>query len=226
MFFDTYRNFEKIFREIFKLSPSDSIPIHLKSSKYRFHYDKINYCASYRNFIAHTPPSKFNSFVVEPTDEMIRFLNEFSDILLNRKTCKDIAIPVSQIMSASHDDFVLAAMKKMKQHNYTQIPIMVDKKVIGVFRDTSLFNFIIEYGSEMFDETTRFVDLEPYINKEGNDGEVIRFYPHSLYIEELETEFKKEFDEGCRIGMVLLTQSGNDTEQLTGLITPWDLIAS
>ena len=121
---------------------------------------------------------------------------------------------------------VYEAMQIMQQNMYTNVPILQNKKVIGVFDENSLFVYLAKEGIAMIDNTTTFMDIREYLSINNREMEDFLFVNPNLYVDELEDKMKKLFSHNRRIGMAFVTTNGKSDTDLTGIITPWDIIAN
>ena len=101
---------------------------------------------------------------------------------------------------------------------------MDDKRVIGVFDERSMFNYLAENGIVEIDSELRFSDLFDYCSLERTDTEVFAFCARDMYVDELVAEFEKWFGQGKRLCAAFLTEHGKAEEALLGIVTAWDVL--
>lgn len=223
-YIQVYKELEKTVRSIYQLPKEQSISNFLKNSKStRFLNIDIEYCADVRNLLQHREKIS-DEYPIIPTDEMIDYVRSIIDKLNNRPRCYEIAIPRSKIFSATPDSGLRDVMNAMRQTRYTHVPIIQDGIVIGVLSQSSLFNYIADQGIVDVDDHLIIHDLMGYLSLTGDDVVIYTFQPASKFIDQLIHEFEIEFQNGNRIGMVFLTANGDPKEELTGILTPWDLL--
>lgn len=225
-FVEAYKRLEADVRFVFHLKEEESIVTALKQSRqYARYRDKIQSCANLRNYYQHTEKLN-NVFAAEPMDEAIEFINMLDEMVRNRQRCKDICIQINNVYWKRPEDSVRSAMQVMKTKMYTHIPILQNGIVTGVFDENSLFSYIADSDDEIFelDDKLTFADIETHCQLKNRDMEEFEFVSMNRYVDDVITLFEKRFANNKRLGLVLLTQSGKNTEPLQGILTPWDVI--
>ena len=195
-------------------------PIYDVSHDKQFNSKEVDYCRNIRNLIIH----KYFSMVIEPTNEMVEYLEKIIKILEYPKKLKDIYIPFNKLYTANFDDNISIIMKKMKTKAYTNIPIMENGLVIGVFSENTLFEYIGDNKIASIGKNTLVSEFKDYLSIKKHINEKFLFYKYDTTMYEIKQIFESNFQKGKRIEMVFITQSGKETEKLLGIITPWDLI--
>ena len=226
IFLDKYKQLEEVVRSSYNLKNEDSISYYLiKQDKYKKHRDELKYGQDVRNLLSHKKKLN-NNFAVEPSPQMIEFIDNLISSIKNRKKCRDIQIKKKDVYWETINGNVKAAMHKMNECTFTHIPILNnDGVVIGVFDENSIFNYlaneeIVEINNELL-----FKDIEKYISLYNREMEEFIFIDPNKYVEELEHEIEERFNEQRRIGMAFVTLNGKSDGNLQGIITPWDIIA-
>lgn len=226
IFIDKYKQLEEVVRSTYHLRDSDSISFYLSGQvKYQRFKDDIKYCQDVRNLLNHKKKLN-NSFAVEPNQQMIDFIDNLIERIKKRAKCNDIQIKIDDVFWKSVDGNVKDTMIAMRKNLYTHIPILDNGIVIGVFDENSIFNYLAEEEIVAIDDGLKFEDIRKYLSLDGREMEDFLFFNANNYVEELENEIEKSFKRGKRIGIAFLTQNGKPNEELQGIITPWDIIAS
>lgn len=225
MFLERYKELEEVVRSTFNLKYEDSISYYLGSeNKFKRYANDVRYCQEVRNLLSHKKKID-DTFAVEPTEQMIKFITQLIELIRNRARCSDIQIGISQVYWQPLCGSVKATMKEMRRKVFTHIPILEEGVVIGVFDENSVFSYLADEEIIEIDDNLTFNAIRKYLSVNGRDMEEFIFYKASGYVENLEIEFERAFKRGKRIGIVFLTQSGKPNEKLQGIITPWDIIA-
>ena len=225
IFLDKYRELESLIRSQNNLKETESILNFIKNSpKVRFWKEQMEYCAEVRNLLFHRPRLS-ESYAVVPSEEMIITLETLVKDLQNRKRCRDIAILKSGVYSQGLEDLVKPAISTMRSKKFTHIPILEAGKVVGVFSENSLFNYVADQEFCLISEEMKFTELENYLSLQGRDVETFTFFPFDNYVSDLSIEFEENFNRSKRLGMVFLTTNGKLKESLLGILTPWDILA-
>lgn len=176
-----------------------------------------------RNLLQHREKIS-DEYPVIPTDEMIDYVRSIIDKINNRPRIHEIAVPKNQIFSATLDSSLRKTINAMRNTRYTHVPIIEHEKVIGVLSQSSIFNYIADQGIVDIDDQLHIRDLKDYLSLKGDDIVIYTFQPSSIFVDELLEVFEDEFQKGNRIGMVFLTSNGKPDEELTGILTPWDVL--
>lgn len=226
IFIEKYKQLEEVVRSTYNLRNSDSISFYLSNQNiYQRYRDEIRYCQEVRNLLSHKKKIG-NEFAVEPSQQMLDFIDNLIKKIRKRTKCYEVQINESQVCWKSMNDLVKDTIKEMSDKLYTHIPILEDGKVIGVFDENSIFNYLSKQEIIMIEENTTFNDIKEYIGLYDREMEEFIFFSSQSYLEELEKEFEKSYKRGKRIGIAFMTQNGKSHEKLQGIITPWDMIAS
>ena len=225
IFIEKYKQLEELVRSTYNLKNSDSISAYLSSQNvYQRYRDEIRYCQEVRNLLSHKKKIS-NNFAVEPSQQMIDFIDNLINKIKKRTKCYEIQISESQVCWKSMNDSVKETIKEMSDKLYTHIPIIEDGKVVGVFDENSIFNYLSKQEIIMIEDKTTFNDIKDFIGLYDSEMEEFIFFRSNSYLEELENEFEKAYRKGKRIGIAFMTQNGKSYEKLQGIITPWDMIA-
>lgn len=223
-YIEEYKRLEEAVRRVHGLDNSESVVNVLKK---RFPQDRsiIQSCADLRNFYAHDAKLN-NRFIAEISADAVDYIRGLTVAVNNRQKCKDRCIMYNKIYWRSLNDNVRETMKTMQEKLYTHIPILENKKVVGVFDENSLFTFLATQEDDLciFDQKLTFADLKEHIKLEDREMEEFSFFPINRYTDEAAEVFNYAQQRGKRIGLMLLTASGKSTDDLQGIITPWDII--
>ena len=226
LFIEEYKKLEEAVRRVYDVDKQTSIVSVLKLQKrFEKYKNDIQSCADLRNFYQHDSKIK-NRYVSDVSDEAIEFIRSLTLIVNDRKKCKDRCIPFKNVYWRTLNDSVKDTMRVMNTKMYTHVPILDGGKVIGVFDENSLFSFISSDtdGIFEFDDSLRFSDLISFINLNDREMEEFKFLKITSWLDDAVSEFNKSFENGKRLGLLMLTASGKPNEELQGILTPWDVI--
>ena len=225
IFTDKYKELEKVIRQKFGDTAGNS-PVYylIHKTGYEEYANKLDCCREIRNLISHFPKEK-GAFPIEPSREMIAFLDEVIFKLTNRPKCIDYAIPFRKIYARGIDDSVVDAMAVMREKVYTHVPIVSGRKVIGMFDENSLFCYLADNGIVDL-EGLKFSDIRDYIGLENREMEVFTFHHKYTYLDELQDEFQRQFDKRKRLGVAFITETGKRSEDVIAMLTAWEVIGT
>lgn len=227
VFIEKYKKLERVVRETYHLKMNDSISTYLgQQEKYWKYRADIQYCQDIRNWLQHE--RKVNSeFAILPNEAVISFIDSLICKIEGRKRCADIAIREKDIYWRSLDDGVKEAMQEMRKRTYTHVPILdAERRVIGVFDENSIFDYLADEGIVDIDDHLCFGTIQKYLSVSGREMEEFIFMRSTEYVDELENRVERAFRKGKRVGMAFLTADGRQTSPLFGIVTPWDIIAA
>ncbi len=225
LFLDKYKQLESAVRSAYNLDDRDSISYYLSNSeKYRKYKEDIRYCQDVRNLLSHK--KKINgSYAVEPSQAMIDFISMLIKKVKNRPRCCDVQVGFRDVFWQSPDGNVKQTIMTMRQHQYTQVPILKNGIVTGVFDENSVFNYLAHSEQNSVSDELTFADISCFTSLEEREENQFIFFKNKGYVDELEDEFERAFRHGKRISMAFITANGKADEKLLGIITPWDIIA-
>ena len=224
-FIDEYKKLEEAVRRVYRLTREQSVIGELKKQRgFENLKAEIQSCADLRNFLQHNARLG-EDFAAEPTEAAIAFVNELTAMVNNRPRCRDICVLKKDIIWRRLEDPVQPAIAQMRAEGHSSIPILRDGRVIGVFDERSLFQYISQCGAAEFPSTLTFRDLQPYISVSERDMQLFAFASMNAYVDDVVALFERQLENGKRVRLVLLTNSGKPTDRLRGILTPWDIIA-
>ena len=220
-----FKELESIVKETFGLNDWDSITNFLsKRDEYRPFREEIKYCQEVRNLLQHKQKIG-GEYPVEPTREMINFLQQTIDSLKNRKKCGEIMVPIDRLFYRKTFDSVKGTLGKMTKIPTGHVPVLDrNGKVCGVFTAVSFLHIIADQKGEPLDSDYSFEEAEDYVSFKHHDSEVYRFVDKDLYVDELKDIFEKTYSGGKRLAMVFVTSNGKADGKLLGTISPWDVL--
>lgn len=226
IFLDKYKELESLAVNTYGLIQDGSAISQLeRKAEFRSIKSELSYCREVRNLLQHNPKVQ-NEFAVEPSSKMIDLLSQTIEKVRNPQKAGEIAIPINEVYWKTVEDLVYPTMQDMKKNIYTHVPILNDGKVTGVFSDNTLFAYILEDGIIGIDGNTKFIDLGEHLSLQNHPSEIFMFAKFNTLVSQIEDMFEAAFQKNQRIGMIFLTENGNENERLRGIITPWDVLAN
>lgn len=224
-FLDKYRELEEIARSKYQLTEYESAVGYLLWQREYFRIkDDLDLCLRVRNLLSHKR-KVFDAYAVEPSEEMISFLEDTIQKVKHPLRAKDIAIGINHIYKGKSVDTVLPFIKIMNEKSISHIPIVENDIVKGVFSDNTIMEYLLDETIIETTETMRFSDLEKYLPLDAHKADSFRFVSMDTLLTEINDIFAEAISKGDRIGLVFVTAHGKKTEKLLGIITAWDLAA-
>lgn len=179
----------------------------------------IDFCRRLRNINSHNIND--NYYLI--TDETIKKLEKIVEEVKHPYKVSNKA--TLNIYSKTLNDNVMNAMKDMNEKSYTHIPIYdeTNKRLVGIFSENSLFQYILEDTIIEVDEKTTFNDIKKCIDIKFSK-EIVKFVAKDNLYDDVVNEFISEFKNKNKLSCVMITQNGKETEKVIGIITAWDII--
>ncbi len=228
LFLNKYKELEVAVKTKYGLYGSESFTSRLKRIKAFDKYSaEIKYCTDVRNLLSHNPKIG-NEYAVQPSEQMIEFVDFLIDKIKSRPRCRDIAVKYNNILKASPDGKIIDYIKPMYDKGISHLPIVQNHRVVGVYNSQSVYAYLISLNCnslESLREAT-FRSLEAYTPINNRKNEEFIFARSNMYVDELEEIFEKSIKKGKKIRLAFLTVNGKETEPLQGIITPWDIIGA
>lgn len=191
--------------------------------EFRHLRDELDYCREVRNILSHNPKVD-GDFLVEPSDKMIKLLEDIIREVDSPARIDEVMIHRNQVLACSLDDLVKPALAKMLQSSFTHIPILDDGRVCGVFSEKTLLTCMVDKAFAAGSDLT-FADIKKYLALENRGYESFRFIAHDLTVSDAGKMFSDAIRKKDRIGMIFVTHGGKPTERLMGIVTAWDVAA-
>ena len=220
-----FKELESAVKEAFGLNDWDSVTNFLsKREEYRPFREEIKYCQEVRNLLQHKRKIE-GEYPVQPTKEMIAFLEKTIDSVKNRKKCSEIMVPAERIFSKKITDTVHETVIGMRETSLGHIPVLYENgAVAGVFSSFSFFNLMADQRGAALPKMLTFEQAKEYIAFDYHKTEVYKFVGGSLYVDELKEFFESTYSGGKRLSMVFVTSNGKADGKLIGIISPWDVL--
>lgn len=225
-FMDIYRQLEAIATDKYNL-PKDGKAVSFleKQPEFRNIRLELGYCHEVRNLLTHNPKIS-DKYTVDPSEEMIELLKNTVEKVINPPKAKSIMIPKQKILWRTMNDFILPVVHEMVSKTFTNIPILEECVVIGVFSESTLLSYLVDEEIISIDDHMVFSDLEKYLWLKNHTAESFRFVSEDTLKTTIEDMFSDANKHGERIGLIFVTHSGRATEKVLGIITAWDLVDS
>lgn len=185
--------------------------------------DKLNLCREIRNLLSHHPEVNGES-IIEPSQTMIDFLNEVIDYVKRPPLAISYATPFENLLKASLSNKALTVMKKMEKRGFSHVPVIEDKRFVGVFSVGTVFVYISENTPMVNIEEMEIRDFMNYLPVDFHTTERFRFMPKTTTVTEAKTAFEQPHQRSRRLAAVFITDNGTQSGRLLGMITPWDLL--
>lgn len=191
----------------------------------REYRDELDLCREVRNLLTHNP-NMDGVPVVEPAPALLQTLRDAIARLEAPPTVMQYATPTSELMMTDLKQKAYTVMKNMEKRGFSHIPVVVNKKFMGVFSISTLFSYQLADPKCKFDiEDVLISDFSQFISIENHTCERFLFMtPEHTY-----WDAQKAFERGNgmkhkRLAAIFITSDGSSKGKLLGMLTPWDII--
>lgn len=177
-----------------------------------------------RNLLTHNAGPDGCS-IAEPSEEMIRRLDEIIEFVRKPRLALDYGTPASDILCAHANDRLFDVMRNMRKNGYSHVPIMQNGRICGVLSVKSVFDYLAENGAEGIDVDFRIADLGERIGLNRNSGDRYLFLPKNTNVEAVRSAFERFTEKNSRLSAVFISENGLPDEELICILTPWDVLS-
>lgn len=176
-----------------------------------------------RNLLTHNAGPDGNA-IAEPSEEIIRRLDEIIEFVRRPKFAVDFGTPAKQVMCARLNDKLIHVMANMRKNGYSHVPVMEKGRICGVLSVKCVFDFVAEKGPHSLQPDFRIGDLKDRISLDRNTGDRYVFMPAAASIEAVRAAFERYTEKNSRLGAVFISENGSPEEKLICILTPWDVM--
>ena len=182
----------------------------------RFRFDLKEY-SELRNAIVHDRSG--GEIIAVPIDEVVAKIERIAELLLEPPKVAPLFLKEVLTFSVSHP--VSRAIRSLSQMSFTQAPLLDGDTLVGLITSNILVKWMgISLAGDSLDiDNTTMKDVVEAVGNECN-FEIVSVNK-SLF--EIPNLFYCWQQEGKKLEAVLITQNGNDSEPLLGIITNRDL---
>jgi predicted transcriptional regulator len=169
-----------------------------------------------RNVIVHTPKGGIPTVAV-PTKHAIRRLEEIKEFLRKRFMALDYS--ASNVTTCTISCAFEDAIRLMSENDYSQIPVLQDGKLKGLFTSSGVSRYISH--ALRSDQSVEVIKRTP-VSRILPQDEGRRNYAVFDRAVTLDTVLQK-FNTNRALAAVIITETGLSDGKIEGIITPWDI---
>jgi len=198
-----------------------------KSHLFKHYKNDLKEFAELRNAIVHNTHfcgNTYGDIIAEPHDVVVEMYEDLYDKVSLPKVAKDLyrRIDDKSVMTATLDFKIIDIIKNMYNKTYTCVPIIENKKLVGVFSENVLLSLIAQKGIYDFNNIT-VNDIIQLTDIDSHYGEYFAFCKVKDNIFDLKELFQDKTNKK-RLEMVFVTGNGQRNEDIIGVISAWDLV--
>lgn len=218
-FMESCIEFEQLARILYPIHEKESPYMYLsRQEEFTDYVDDLNVIRILRNTFAHNNTTLNGTEAIDIKPIVYDALLQLIRILKNPR-CID-EIKNEKIISATVYDKIWDVMRTMKHYNLTQIPILKNHVVVGIFSENTVFQLLIH--NEKIDKEDTMQDFLSYCKLSMHSNEYYEFIAKKTPISVAKKHFQRNGKK--RLAMLLITEDGNDQSPLLGILTAWDFI--
>ncbi|MBU1145592.1 MAG: CBS domain-containing protein [Firmicutes bacterium] len=180
-------------------------------------FDTLSQAAQLRNIMVH------NENIAVPSEI---FLNEFKSIvkkITHPKKIYQVMMPIHKMKVVSLDSSIEEVMLLMKTEDYSNVPVVYEEALVGVFTERTLFHFFALKKDVSIGKDMKMKELLEAMDLDYDPAKYFAFIKRSADIYEALDLFNRDFKEDKELEMLFVTENGLSSEKILGIVTLWDL---
>jgi len=217
---DTFVPFSRLIQKAFK---SEAV-----INRY---YNDLKEFSELRNAIVHNTID-VNAAIAEPHD----FVVERIEFIENEIKQPKRVIPLFEktVIKFKSDDTIIDILNTINEHDFSKFPVYENKKFIGLLTKKEIVNWMAKHVQDLpsisYDKILLkdVLSIEPPEEKKKKhkkkQSNHIFVSKHATIYDVKDIFRKTDNSNSPRVEAILITEHGNPSEALLGIITPWDLI--
>ncbi|MDD3244480.1 MAG: CBS domain-containing protein [Eubacteriales bacterium] len=179
--------------------------------------------ARLRNTIIHNP-TQDGEVIALPLRSVVDRYARLLELATSPPLCTALAHPLERIVFARRTDRIWEAARRMRQAQYSHLPILEDGRVTGVFSESSLYTWFSLKSALTVTQDSTIADLGHVIDLDAHSSEFYGFLPENADMDDLLERFFTLKQGRKRLAMVFITRDGSPQGKLVGLLTAWDVL--
>ena len=184
----------------------------------------LRYIRNIRNNLQH-PKHRALGHAMEISTAFFEEVEGILNHLKNPTTASSIGVSRKQIKTAAFSDSLGDLAAEMKQTGFSHVPILSENDVvIGVFNEAAIFDYLWSEAVQIVSRDMTIEDILQHCKLDAAHTETFKFVRPGTPIDDLAEMFRALESPTTRVGAVFVTPSGNSTEPVNRLITPWDVL--
>jgi CBS domain-containing protein len=190
------------------------------------HQRRIRYIREIRDVIQH--PQYTGPYpAVQITESFLDQVSQLLNTLTNPRRASSICVKRGDLFVVDTTGNVRETIDVMREKKFSHIPILDDHDILlGVFNEAAIFDYF--YSDDVIDaqhDLTMSTILQ-HCSLDANHTETFRFVRPTAIVDDLIAQFTTVAGPSTRVGALFVTPSGNGSDPITGMVTPWDVLAS
>ncbi len=180
--------------------------------------------ARLRNSIVHSDDGSLDGAIAEPHDDVVSFYEDIYKEIVNPKLAFDFyATKIQELRTTTLEEGVRNVVKDMQENDYSAVPVLDGKKLIGVFSRNSIVSYLVKNDIAALDYF-KVVEFSDFIPLDSHVGEHYGFISRDTNIYEVQEYFNQGYYGDKRLAGLFVTHNGKEDESILGMITDWDVL--
>ena len=184
--------------------------------------DELEICRETRNLLSHHSRISGEE-LLEPSDALLETLRRIIDEVEDPPRAITICTPTKDLLLCTGMERVSDVVRAMETHGYSNVPILENGVLDGVFSAGTLLSCLAESGGNL-SAAGRIDELSRFLPANVHRSECYHFAAPDATYWELKDEFLPNGPENARVAAVFVTTDGTERGRVLGIITPWDML--
>ncbi len=184
--------------------------------------EELDCCREVRNLLTHEVQVGGAPAII-PGEGMVAFLERMIDLIENPERVKARMTPLARLYTVTEDAPVKQVMAKMQYKGLSRVPLLDSEGVVvGMFALETVFSAVAK--GLTIDDTTTLASLAELLPLTANPLSSYKFIPPTLAVAEAEALFHHSGDRRTKLRALLVTDTGDATGKLVGILSPYDVL--
>lgn len=183
----------------------------------RYNFDILQQASQIRNILSH------NNNVIIPSD---KFIADFKKVVLkicNPKNIENIMIKLSKLKIATPSSTIGEAIEMLREHGFNTIPIIQDNKLLGIFTEKSVYDYLSMNKHRKISKDMRIDDILEAIDLNSDPRKYFDFINREASIEDAYDCFNRDLKSRRELLLLLVTEEGEKDQRLLGIVALRDI---
>jgi CBS domain-containing protein len=174
--------------------------------------------AELRNAIVHNR-TDVSYVIAEPHESIVESIIKIEEELTKPKIVYSYF--AQKVYTVQANEKVLTLLEVIREKEFTKFPVYNGKEFLGLITQKGITNWL---ANELYNGNNIMIEqtLSDVLRYEDNGNYKFISGNSSLY--EAVDMFKDQIGNGHRLEAILMTENGDPTESLVGIVTNWDIM--
>jgi CBS domain-containing protein len=184
----------------------------------------LRYIRDVRNTLQH-PQHKSRAPAVQVTSDFLAEATNLLHALQNPPRAHSLCVPRARLCVADRGQTIASIAGIMRTKKFSHIPVLDERDVLtGVFNEAAIFDYFFSGKKEKSHELT-IQEILVHCRLDAGHTETFGFVGPNATEDAIVGKLTSTSGPSTRIGALFVTASGKSSEPITGMLTPWDVLA-